>query len=127
MSSLTRKKDKKQEQKDYKTLYETELNNRKLYEQRYKEIHRKYIELQNSSGIAELRKENLKLTVENDFLKDNAEKLYQDKIKQLKEENARLRIELEDLKGFKEQDEQYIKALKEKIKRNEEMEGISNE
>lgn len=127
MSSLTRKKDKKQEQKDYKTLYETELNNRKLYEQRYKEIHRKYIELQNSSGIAELRKENLKLTVENDFLKDNAEKLYQDKIKQLKEENARLRIELEDLKGFKEQDEQYIKVLKGKIKRNEEMEGISNE
>lgn len=127
MSSLTRKKDKKQEQKDYKTLYETELNNRKLYEQRYKEIHKKYIELQNSSGIAELRKENLKLTVENDFLKDNAEKLYQDKIKQLKEENVRLKIELEDLKGFKEQDEQYIKALKEKIKRNEEMEGISNE
>lgn len=127
MSSLTRKKDKKQEQKDYKTLYEIELNNRKLYEQRYKEIHEKYVELQNSSGIAELRKENLKLTVENDFLKDNAEKLYQDKIKQLKEENARLKIELEDLKGFKEQDEQYIKALKEKIKRNEEMEGISNE
>lgn len=127
MSSLTKKKDKKQEQKDYKTLYETELNNRKLYEQRYKEIHRKYIELQNSSGIAELRKENLKLTVENDFLKDNAEKLYQDKIKQLKEENARLKIELEDLKGFKEQDEQYIKALKEKIKRNEETEDVSNE
>lgn len=127
MSSLTRKKDKKQEQKDYKTLYKTELNNRKLYEQRYKEIHGKYIELQNSSGIAELRKENLKLTVENDFLKDNAEKLYQDKIKQLKEENARLKIELEDLKGFKEQDEQYIKALKEKIKRNEEMEDVSNE
>lgn len=127
MGSLSKRNNKKQDEKDYKTLYETELNNRKLYEQRYKEIHEKYVELQNSSGIAELRKENLKLTVENDFLKDNAEKLYQDKIKQLKEENARLKIELEDLKGFKEQDEQYIKALKEKIKRNEEMEGISNE
>lgn len=126
MGSLARKFNRKQNKVDYKTLYETELNNRKLFEQRYKEIHDKYVELQRGSGIAELRKENAKLVVENDFLKANAEALYKEENKKLKEEIAKLKIELEDLKGFKQQDEQCIKALKEERRKEAEMEDMFN-
>ena len=126
MSSLGRKIGRKQDKKNYKTLYETELSNRKLFEQRYKEIHDQYVELQKGSGIAELRKENAKLVVENDFLKANAEALYKEENKKLKEENAKLKIELEDLKGFKQQDEQCIKALKEERRKEAEMEDMFN-
>lgn len=110
MGSLTRKFERKKN-KDYKTLYETELNNRKLYEQRYKDIHDQYIELQIGSGLANLRKENMQLVNENQILK---------------EEVARLKIELDDLKGFKEQDEQCIKALKEERRKEAEMEDMFN-
>lgn len=73
---------KKENKKDYKTLYETELNNRKLYEKRYKEVIQENIELQKSAGIAELRKEN-----------------------------AKLKLELEDMKGFYEQEKQAKEFL----------------
>lgn len=126
MGSLARKFDRKQDKKNYKTLYETELNNRKLFEQRYKEIHDQYVELQKGSGIAELRKENAKLVVENDFLKANAKAMYKEENKKLKEEIAKLKIELEDLKGFKQQDEQCIKALKEERRKEAEMEDMFN-
>lgn len=126
MGSLARKFNRKQKKVDYKTLYETELNNRKLFEQRYKEIHDQYVELQKGSGIAELRKENAKLVVENDFLKANAEALYKEENKKLKEEIAKLKIELEDLKGFKQQDEQCIKVLKEERRKEAEMEDMFN-
>lgn len=58
--------------KNYKKLYLSELNNRKLYEQRYKEVYEKNIEYQ------------------------NIEKAYNKK----KEEVTRLKLELEDAQGF---------------------------
>jgi len=83
---------KKIEKNKYKTLYETELHNRKMYEQRYKEIYDKYIELQKSTGMAELRKEI-----------------------------AKLKLELEDTKGFLEQERQAKEELlKEREEKNEE-------
>lgn len=69
--------------KNYKKLYKTELNNRKLYEQRYKEIYDKNIELQ------------------------NVEKAYEKK----KEEVSKLKLELEDTKGFLEQEKQAKEEL----------------
>lgn len=54
----------KQSKLTYKQLYEIELNNRKLYEKRYKEIYEENLKLQESTGIAELRKENTKLKLE---------------------------------------------------------------
>lgn len=113
--------------KNYKTLYETEVENRKLYETRYRELHREYVKLQKESGIAELRKDNLALQKENEFLKENAKNLFRDENKKLKEENARLRIELDDLKGFKQQDEQCIIALKKERRKGAEMEDICND
>nr|DAU14523.1 MAG TPA: centrosomin [Caudoviricetes sp.] len=126
MDSLARKFNRKQDKKDYKTLYETELNNRKLFEQRYREIHEQYVKLQKESGIAELRKDNLALQKENEFLKENAKNLFENENKKLKEENARLRIELDDLRGFKQQDEQCIIALKKERRKGVEMEDICN-
>ena len=90
--------------KKYKELYETELRNRKAYEERYKQIHEQYVELQKESGLAELRKTNINLITENHILeKDN---------KELNELVAKLRIELEDTKGFLEQEKEVTKALK---------------
>ena len=90
--------------KDYKTLYETELKNRKAYETRYKQIKEEYIELQKGSGLAELRKTNIKLMEEkHNLTNDN---------KELNELVAKLRIELEDTKNFLEQEKQVTKALK---------------
>ena len=90
--------------KDYKTLYETELKNRKAYETRYKQIKEENIELQKGSGLAELRKTNIKLMEEkHNLTNDN---------KELNELVAKLRIELEDTKNFLEQEKQVTKALK---------------
>lgn len=69
--------------KNYKKLYLTELSNRKLYEQRYKEIYEKNIEYQ------------------------NIEKAYNKK----KEEVAELKIELEDVHGFLIQETEAKKEL----------------
>ena len=90
--------------KDYKTLYETELKNRKAYETRYKQIKEENIELQKGSGLAELRKTNIKLMEEKHILTNDN--------KELNELVTKLRIELEDTKGFLEHEKQVTKALK---------------
>ena len=50
--------------RDYKKLYEIELNNRKLFEKRCKELRKEKADLEKSSGIADLRIEIKKLTIE---------------------------------------------------------------
>ena len=86
--------EKKDERLKYKNLYESELHNRKMYEQRYRIIEKQYQELQKESGIAELRKENMKLQEELAFVKEDRAKLY------VQLEDAR--NELDMLKGNKE-------------------------
>ena len=93
--------------KDYKVLYETELQNRKAYETRYKQIKEENIELQKGSGLAELRKTNIKLMEENHILTNDN--------KELNELVAKLRIELEDCCGFLEQEKEVTKILKERF------------
>lgn len=66
----------KLKRKDYKTLYETELNNRKVIEQRYKELKKENIELQKETGIADLRVKYNKALDEIAFLKEDRAKLY---------------------------------------------------
>lgn len=61
---------------NYKELYEIELNNRKLYEKRYNEIKKENIELQKSSGIAEIRKKLDIALSEIAFLKEDRARLY---------------------------------------------------
>ena len=90
--------------KNYKELYEIELKNRKAYEARYKQIIEENIALQKGSGLAELRKTNIKLMEENHILTNDN--------KELNELVAKLRIELEDTKGFLEQEKEVTKALK---------------
>jgi len=75
MSSFLRKYQ-RQEKKNYKELYEIELNNRKIYEKRYKEVYNDNIRLQKETGLAELRKENMELKEEVAFLKEDRAKLY---------------------------------------------------
>ena len=69
--------------KNYKKLYKIELNNRKIYEQRYKEVYEKNIELQ------------------------NIEKAFNKK----KEEVAKLKLDLEDTQGFLAQETQAKEYL----------------
>ena len=75
MSNIFRKYIK--EKKDYKSLYELELSNRKKYEERYKQIQKDYENLQKESGIADLRVQIKKLTID---LEDKTGLLYQAKI-----------------------------------------------
>lgn len=83
---------KKIKKNKYKTLYETELHNRKMYEKRYKEVIQENIELQKSTGMSELRKEI-----------------------------AKLKLELEDTQGFLAQERQAKEELlKEREEKNEE-------
>ena len=89
MSSLLRKISK--DKKDYKKLYEIELNNRKMYEKRYKELCSENIELQKQTGLANLRKENMEL-------KDKLFELNM-KLGQIKEDRAKLYIQLDDLRN----------------------------
>lgn len=95
MSSFTSKFSKKRKS-DYKELYETELHNRKMYEERYKEICKENANLQKETGIADLRKQLTKLSDENYALK---------------EENAKLKLELEDTQKFLEQETQAKEYL----------------
>lgn len=67
---------KKFKRKDYKALYETELNNRKIFEQRYKELKKENIELQKETGLADLRVRYNKALDEIAFLKEDRAKLY---------------------------------------------------
>lgn len=82
----------------YKTLYETELNNRKMYEKRYRELKKQYEDLQKEKGIGDLRKKIMELTDENAFLKEDRAKLY---------------IQLEDLRNEKEMKKDGTKKRKE--------------
>ena len=91
----------------YKTLYETELHNRKMYEQQYKDLHERYVNLQKEKGMGELRKKLMELADENEQLKP------------LKAEVAKLKLEIEDLKGFLSQEtlaKEYL--LRERNKQN---------
>ena len=85
---------KRDERLKYKNLYETELNNRKMYEKRYKEVIEENINLQKETGIADLRKQLNEALNEVAFLKEDRTKLY------LQLEDAR--NELNMLKGNKE-------------------------
>lgn len=69
--------------KNYKKLYKTELSNRKLYEQRYKEIYDENIELQNIRVAYEKKKEEI----------------------------AKLKLDLEDAKGFWKQETEAKEEL----------------
>ena len=84
--------------KNYKKLYETELNNRKMYEKRYREKEKQYIDLQKNKGIGELKKQLMKS---------------KDIIYDLKAQVAQLKFDVEDLRGFYEQE----KAAKEYLKK----------
>ena len=66
----------RKEKKDYKTLYETELNNRKLIELRYKELKKENIELQKETGLAELRVKFSKAIDEIEMLRKDRATLY---------------------------------------------------
>lgn len=81
----------------YKDLYETEKNNRKMYEQRYREIEKKYQDLQKNKGIGKMRNDLMKL---------------KDTNYELKAQVAQLKIDVEDLRGFLEQEtaaKEYLK------------------
>jgi chromosome segregation ATPase len=80
----------------YKKLYKIELENRKKYEKRYKEIKKFNEELQKSTGFAELNK---KL---NDTLQD---------LQDYKVSHTALAIELEDTQGFLRQERQAKEEL----------------
>ena len=64
------------EKKNYKELYEIEVENRKKYEKRYREKCRDYIALQEEKGLPELKKTLMELSDERDFLKEDRSKLY---------------------------------------------------
>lgn len=55
MSSIISKRKRKESKLTYKQLYEIELNNRKMYEKRYKEICEENIEIQKGSELPKLR------------------------------------------------------------------------
>lgn len=74
--------------KNYKRLYEIEVHNRKMLEDRKKQ----------------LSKENVDYQIK---IQDQT-----NEIRTLKEEVAKLKIELEDLQGFKKQSDDCIVALK---------------
>lgn len=92
----------------YKDLYETEKNNRKMYEQRYREIEKQYQDLQKNKGIGKMR---------NDLMKAK------DVIYDLKVQVAQLKLDIEDLRGFYEQE----KAAKEYLKRERDNNGKQEE
>ena len=96
--------------KDYKELYTFEKNNRKIYETRYKEINAENVKIQKDCKLLE------KALVKTD--KDN---------NSLKEEIAKIKIELEDTLGFLEQEKECVKALKKERKiLNKRIEELEN-
>lgn len=78
---------KKESKLTYKQLYQQELNNRKMYEKRYKEVIEENYKLQKETGLAELRVKYSKALDEIAFLKEDRAKLY---------------VQLEDLRNEKE-------------------------
>ena len=82
--------------KNWKKLYQTEYNNRKLYEKRYREVKLENEELQKKTGVAKLRKQVAEL---------------RNQVMDLKVQKAQLRIELEDTIGFLQQEKQAKEEL----------------
>lgn len=64
MSNITGRIKKKETKLTYKQLYEIELNNRKMYEKRYKEICEENIKIQEGSELPELRLKIRQLSAE---------------------------------------------------------------
>lgn len=64
MSSIVSKRKRKESKLTYKQLYEIELNNRKMYEKRYKEICEENIKIQEGSELPELRLKIRQLSAE---------------------------------------------------------------
>lgn len=89
--------EKRDERLKYRNLYETELHNRKMYERRYKEVIQENINLQKETGLADLRKQLNQALDEIAFLKEDRAKLY------IQLEDAR--NELDMLKGNKKNEE----------------------
>ena len=81
----------------YKELYETERNNRQMYEKRYREIEKQYQDLQKNKGIGKMRNDLMRL-------KDNNY--------ELKVQVAQLKLDIEDLRGFLAQETQAKEYLK---------------
>ena len=81
----------------YKELYETEKNNRQMYEKRYREIEKQYQDLQRNKGIGKMRNDLMRL-------KDNNY--------ELKVQVAQLKLDIEDLRGFLQQETQAKEYLK---------------
>lgn len=71
--------------KNYKKLYKIEVNNRKIYEERYKNLYEECID-------------------------------YQKEIQCYKEKTGKLQIDLEDIKGFLQQETEAKEALKKERK-----------
>lgn len=87
MGILSRKRS-KESKLSYKELYEIELNNRKLIENRYNELKKENIELQKGTGIADLRKVNEELV--------NSISKLEEEIAFLKEDRAKVYLQKED-------------------------------
>jgi hypothetical protein len=83
------RKFRKEKEPNYKELYEIEMQNRKLYEKRYREIEKQYRDLQKESGIAELRVKLTNAVEELAFVKEDRAKLY------IELEDTRNELELE--------------------------------
>lgn len=82
--------------KNWKKLYQTEYNNRKLYEKRYRELKVENEELQKKTGLAKLRKKN---------------NILRQQVIDLKIQRADLLIKLDDLQGFYNQEKQAKEEL----------------
>lgn len=64
MSSIASKTKRKDTKLTYKQLYNIELNNRKMYEKQYKDLHERYVELQKGTELPKLRLEIRQLSAE---------------------------------------------------------------
>lgn len=78
---------------DYEKLYEIELSNRKKYESRYKKLIEENVELQKETGLANLRVKYNKALDEIAFLKEDRAKLY------IQLEDARNELDMLKLKS----------------------------
>lgn len=85
------KKFRKEKEPDYKKLYETEINNRKKYEKRYREKCRENVELQKQTGIADLRKKLMEVSDELENTKTE--------LSLIKEDRSKLYVKLEDIRN----------------------------
>ena len=97
----------------YKKLYEIEVENRKKYEKRYREIKKFNEDLQKSSGFAELNKKINELSQENQGLK------------MIRTAQG---IELEDTKGFlKQETDAKNELLKQRTKLKKEISNLKKQ